>query len=81
MFFPTTVDVTRVWKQVVASVIDNRLGTSCKVGTDDSRDQRLNMSCVAQKGTRHVLILYFNSLRLHEKLPRCRRCTARTPGA
>jgi hypothetical protein len=49
MLFPTTIDVTRVWRQVVASVIDNRLGTTCKVATDDGRDERLSIYPLREK--------------------------------
>ncbi|KAE8843265.1 hypothetical protein PTNB73_01310 [Pyrenophora teres f. teres] len=41
MLFLKLEDVTRVWKQVVTSVIDNRLGRSCKVATDDGKNERL----------------------------------------
>ncbi|RYN67787.1 hypothetical protein AA0118_g1643 [Alternaria tenuissima] len=41
MLFPKSVDVTRVWKQIVANVIDNRLGCTCKVATDDGKEERL----------------------------------------
>ncbi|KAI4650973.1 hypothetical protein J4E93_003331 [Alternaria ventricosa] len=41
MLFPKAVEVARVWKQVVANVIDNRLGCTCKVATDDGKDERL----------------------------------------
>ncbi|KAF1937858.1 DUF1917-domain-containing protein [Clathrospora elynae] len=41
MLFPNSTDVTRVWRQVVTGVIDNRLGTTCKVATDDGKDERL----------------------------------------
>jgi hypothetical protein len=35
-------DVTRMWKQIVANVIDNRLGCTCKVAADDGREERLS---------------------------------------
>ncbi|EDU44534.1 conserved hypothetical protein [Pyrenophora tritici-repentis Pt-1C-BFP] len=35
MLFLKLEDVTRIWKQIVSSVIDNRLGCTCKVATDD----------------------------------------------
>ncbi|KAG9193846.1 hypothetical protein G6011_03881 [Alternaria panax] len=41
MLFPKSTDVTRIWKQVVANVIDNRLGCTCKVATDDGKEERL----------------------------------------
>ncbi|EUC47936.1 hypothetical protein COCMIDRAFT_34503 [Bipolaris oryzae ATCC 44560] len=41
MLFPKSVDVTRVWKQIVAGVIENRLGSGCKVATDDGKEERL----------------------------------------
>jgi hypothetical protein len=42
MLFPKGVDVARIWKQVVANVIDNRLGCTCKVATDDGKEERLS---------------------------------------
>ncbi|KAF1838398.1 DUF1917-domain-containing protein [Decorospora gaudefroyi] len=41
MLFPNLMDVTRIWKQVVAGVIDNRLGCGSKVATDNGEDARL----------------------------------------
>lgn len=48
MLFPKAVEVARVWKQVVANVIDNRLGCTCKVATDDGKDERLSKFDVRQ---------------------------------
>jgi hypothetical protein len=42
MLFPKSVEVARIWKQVVANAIDNRLGCTCKVATDDGKDERLS---------------------------------------
>lgn len=42
MLFPKSMDVTRIWTQVVANVIDSRLGCTCKVATDDGREERLS---------------------------------------
>jgi hypothetical protein len=42
MLFPKSADVTRIWKQVVAGVIDDRLGCTSKVATDDGSDERLS---------------------------------------
>lgn len=41
MLFPKSVDVTQVWKQIVVGVIENRLGSGCKVATDDGKEERL----------------------------------------
>jgi hypothetical protein len=37
MLFPKLEEVNRVWKKVVASVMDARLGPTAKVATDDGR--------------------------------------------
>ncbi|ENH99823.1 hypothetical protein COCC4DRAFT_44940 [Bipolaris maydis ATCC 48331] len=50
MLFPKSVDVTRVWKQIVAGVIENRLGSGCKVATDSGKEERL--ICVYSKDFR-----------------------------
>lgn len=42
MLFPKSVDVTQVWKQIVVGVIENRLGSGCKVATDDGKEERLS---------------------------------------
>jgi hypothetical protein len=42
MLFPKSADVTRIWKQVVSGVVDNRLGCTSKVVTDDGSDERLS---------------------------------------
>lgn len=42
MLFLKSVDVTRVWKQIVAGVIENRLGSGCKVAMDDGKEERLS---------------------------------------
>jgi hypothetical protein len=36
MLFPSLGDVTRVWKKVVGALVDNRLGSTVKVATDES---------------------------------------------
>ena len=42
MLFPKSEDVTRIWKLVVKGVIDDRLGNSAKVATDDGSEERLS---------------------------------------
>jgi hypothetical protein len=37
MLFPSQEDLPRVWKSVVEGTINNRLGCSAKVATDDGR--------------------------------------------
>lgn len=50
MLFLKPMDVTRVWKEIVAGVIDNRLGSSCKVATDDESEERLSAYFSVSKG-------------------------------
>lgn len=42
MFFPKSVDVTRLWKQVVAIALNNSLGSRCKVAIDDGNEGRFS---------------------------------------
>lgn len=41
MLFPKSTDVSRIWRHVVQGVIDNRLGPTAKVATDDGGYERL----------------------------------------
>ena len=41
MLFPKSADVTRIWKQVVQGLIDNRLGPTAKVASHDGNDEQL----------------------------------------
>ena len=52
MLFPRLQDLTRVWRLVVDGVINNRLGSSAKVATDqyDGKEERL--ICVYTKDFR-----------------------------
>ncbi|KAF2032072.1 DUF1917-domain-containing protein [Setomelanomma holmii] len=48
MLFPSQTDVTRVWKRVVEGVIDNRLGSTAKVATDEG-NQGDRLICIYTK--------------------------------
>jgi hypothetical protein len=51
MLFPSSLDLTRVWRLVVDGTINNRLGTAAKVATNqDGKDVRL--ICVYTKDFR-----------------------------
>jgi len=52
MLFPKSADVTRIWKQVVQGIIDNRLGPTAKVASHDGNDEQL--ICVYTKDFRDV---------------------------
>ncbi|KAI8938647.1 hypothetical protein NX059_004517 [Plenodomus lindquistii] len=52
MLFPKSTDVNRIWSKVVQGVIDDRLGCTAKVATDDGADERL--ICVYTKDFRNV---------------------------
>lgn len=55
MLFPKAVDVTRVWKQIVQAVINDRLGPTAKVATDNGNDERL--ICVYTRVSHRVLMI------------------------
>lgn len=65
MLFLNSEDVTRIWKQIVTGVIDNRLGCTCKVATDDGNNVRL--SEYVRKYASSLTDLS-SSLRLHQEL-------------
>ncbi|KAF2850243.1 DUF1917-domain-containing protein [Plenodomus tracheiphilus IPT5] len=52
MLFPKANQVNRVWAQVAQGVIDNRLGCSAKVATNDGNEERL--LCIYTKDFRDV---------------------------
>lgn len=52
MLFPSPQDVNRVWRVVAQAVIDNRLGTSAKVATDNGTGAANRLVCVYTKDFR-----------------------------
>lgn len=52
MLLPKSTKVNRVWAQVVQGIIDNRLGCTAKVATDNGNDERL--ICIYTKDFRDV---------------------------
>lgn len=81
MLFPKLEEVTGVWKRVVESVIDNRLGPTAKVAPDEGKPGD-RLICIYTKVRNNLT----RKLQLADiygiiGLQRRRRCAARSPRA